>query len=325
MELSVQIETIGLTWDRWRRIVADVERLGYGGLYVCDHFAVPWPAAVVTIDAWTALTYLADHSRRLRFGPLVSPLTFRDPVILARQAMDLDDLSGGRFVLGVGAGWMAREHEMFGWALGDARTRVDRLAEGLAVITRLCRAPQPVSFAGAFYRLHDAQLLPRASRPGGPELVLGSNGGPRSLALATRYADAINTPRRSVEDLARLYRTLDDRLAARGRAPASLRRTVMATVAVWRDDAERERRLRFGLTHSNPERLDPPAYAAARRARGDFAGTPQEVADRLRAYAAVGVQELIVDVFDLDDLELLEVIAAEVRPRLPGGAAGPGR
>jgi alkanesulfonate monooxygenase SsuD/methylene tetrahydromethanopterin reductase-like flavin-dependent oxidoreductase (luciferase family) len=321
VELSVQIETFNLTWDRWRRIVADVERLGYAGLYVCDHFATPEPIAhleVVSLDAWTALAYLAAHSRRLRFGPLVSPVSFRDPVVLARQARDLDDLSGGRFVLGVGAGWVEREHRMFGWPLGDAKARVDRLAEALEVITRLTRSPEPVDFAGRFYTLRDARLRPAPTRPSGPALLLGSSGGARSLALAARYADVFNTPRRSPARIAEVYRELDARLAARGRDPATVTRTLMASVFVWRDDAERDRRLRFGLTHLNPQRLGPTDFAAARRANGDLVGTPAEVVEQLHAWGTRGVQEVMMDVYLLgdEDLDLLEVVAAEVLPHL---------
>jgi alkanesulfonate monooxygenase SsuD/methylene tetrahydromethanopterin reductase-like flavin-dependent oxidoreductase (luciferase family) len=321
MELSVQIETFDLTWDRWRRVVADAERLGYAGLYLCDHFALPdgaEPLEVVSLDAWTALAYLAAHSRRLRFGPLVSPLSVRDPVVLARQARDLDDLSGGRFVLGAGAGWVEREHRMFGWRFDAPGPRLARLAEGLEVITRLTRSPEPVDFAGEFYTLRGARLQPAPTRPGGPELLLGSNGGGRSLALAARYADVFNTPRRSPDRLAEIYQALDARLAARGRAPAAVKRTAMASVFVWHDDAERDRRLRLWLTHLNPERLGPREFAAARRAKGDLVGSPDEVVEQLRGWAALGVQELMMDVYLIedDDLEPLEVVATEVLPRL---------
>lgn len=237
MDLSVQIEKIGLTWPRWKCLVAEIERLGFAGLYLCDHLAVPWPEDVVTIDAWTALGYLADHSTRLRFGPLVSPLSFRDPVILARQAMDLDNLSSGRFVLGVGAGWIDREHQMFGWNLGDVKTRMDRLAEGLEVITRLCCSDEPVSFEGRFYTLREAKLLPHTQRPNGPDIMVGSNQGrKRSVALAARYGTIWNVGGKPVERLAEISRLLDASLAAHGRPATAVRRTMMANVTPWRTE-----------------------------------------------------------------------------------------
>src|SRR5438093_1480631 len=102
--LSVQVEIAGgLSWARWKRLVAEVDRLGYRGLYCCDHFFPGASGFADSVEIYSAFTYLADHSTRLELGPLVSPVSFRDPVMLARHAMALDDLSGGRFVLGVGA------------------------------------------------------------------------------------------------------------------------------------------------------------------------------------------------------------------------------
>ena len=139
MELSVQIETFDLSWDRWRRVVADVERLGYAGLYICDHFEGPDALAhlgVGSLDAWTALTYLADHSRRLRFGPLVSPLSFREPVVLARQARDLDDLTAAASCSASGrAGWSGSTGCSAGASTPPGRG-LARLAEGLPAAPR---------------------------------------------------------------------------------------------------------------------------------------------------------------------------------------------
>jgi alkanesulfonate monooxygenase SsuD/methylene tetrahydromethanopterin reductase-like flavin-dependent oxidoreductase (luciferase family) len=269
------------------------------------------------LDAWTALGYLADRSTRLRLGPLVSPLSFRDPVILARQAMDLDDLSGGRFVLGVGTGWIEREHRMFGWDLGDVKSRMDRLAEGFEVIAHLCRSDEPVTFEGRFYTLREAKLLPHTARPNGPDLMVGSNsGGRRSLALAARYADVWNVGRKPLERWEEIARDLDARLASRGRPPSAVRGTMQACVLPWRTEAELERRAGVLLAYVNPEGLGPRAYAEARRALGDFVGTPGEIVDQLHAAAGAGVQEVMVDTFDLEDLEVLEVIATEVMPHL---------
>src|SRR5687768_4338896 len=127
--LSITVEAeAGLTWPLWKRWVAEVERLGFAGLYCSDHFTMAPPPARDAPELVTALAYLADHTERVRFGPLVAPLSFRDPVMLARQAASLDDLGNGRMILGVGAGWLESEHAMFGYDLGDVRTRMDRLA-----------------------------------------------------------------------------------------------------------------------------------------------------------------------------------------------------
>src|SRR5919206_4997276 len=119
IEVSIAVEGVfGLTWPSWKRLVAEVEQLGFAGLYCSDHFTLPTPVASDSLEVMVALTYLADHTQRVHFGPLVAPLSFRDPIMLARQAASLDDLSNGRMILGVGAGWMESEHEMFGYELG---------------------------------------------------------------------------------------------------------------------------------------------------------------------------------------------------------------
>src|SRR3954453_16809834 len=194
--LSISVEGMfGLTWPRWKRLVAECERLGFDGVFRSDHFTLPLPVDLDSLELIVSLTDLANHTSRVHFGSLVAPLSFRDPVLLARQALALDDLSGGRMVLGVGSGWMEREHDMFGYNLGDIPTRSARLAEGLEVITRLLRSDVPVSFNGQFYHLRDAVLLPRPRRRGGPTVMVGGSGPLRTLPLAARYADIWNGQR----------------------------------------------------------------------------------------------------------------------------------
>ncbi|MGI8855037.1 MAG: LLM class flavin-dependent oxidoreductase, partial [Thermomicrobiales bacterium] len=165
MQLSVQIEGAqGLTWPIWQRMVSEVEAMGFAGLYCCDHFANPAPPDYASLEVMTAMTYAASHSERMLLGTLVAPVSWRDPVMLARQAMAIDDLSGGRFVLGVGAGWNQRERTMFGYPLGEIPERMARFTEALEVMTRLIRSDDPQTFDGQFYHLHEATLLPHPQR-----------------------------------------------------------------------------------------------------------------------------------------------------------------
>ncbi len=172
-------------------MVHTVEDRGFAGLYLSDHFLLMAPPDQPSVELLVALTYLADHTERVRFGPMVAPLSVRDPVMLARQAAALDDLSGGRMVLGVGTGWMEREHTMFGYELGDTPTRFTRLQEGLEVVTRLLRSEVPVSFDGRFFRLREA-VLPGPRRPGGPPIMIGGSGPQRTLPLVARFAGVWN-------------------------------------------------------------------------------------------------------------------------------------
>ena len=159
VDLSISVEgEFGLTWPLWRRLVREVEDLGFAGLYLADHFLLTEEANLPSLEMVTALTYLAASSERVRFGPMVAPVSMRDPVMLARQAAALDDLSGGRMVLGLGAGWMTEEHDMFGYALGDVPARMDRFAEALHVVSGLLKSDHPISFDGAYYHLHNARL-----------------------------------------------------------------------------------------------------------------------------------------------------------------------
>ena len=146
LEIAIMIEgQNGLTWPRWQNIAAAVEDLGFAGLYRSDHFTNADAPDMDSLECWTSLTWLASHTRRIEFGPLVSPVSFRSPALTARIAAAVDDLSGGRLTLGLGAGWQDREHHLFGYDLLVMQSRFARFNEGLEVITRLLKSDQPVS------------------------------------------------------------------------------------------------------------------------------------------------------------------------------------
>src|SRR5579863_6763508 len=224
--LSIMIEgQMGLTWARWKRLVSEIEDLGFAGIFRSDHFTNARPPDFDSLEMLVSLTYLADHTQRVHFGPLVAPLSFRDPVMLARQALALDDLSEGRMILGVGAGWQDREHHDFGYQLGDVPTRLGRLEEGLEVITKLLKSDEPVTCEGRFYNIHDAMLLPRPQRHGGPRILVGGNGPKRTLPLVARYADIWNGVFLSPEAFRERSATLDQLLIDAGRNLGDVRRT----------------------------------------------------------------------------------------------------
>src|SRR5512136_770106 len=157
MDIAIMIEgQNGLNWPRWQRIARAVESLGFAGLYRSDHFTNSNLPDVDSLELWTSLTWLASHTARIAFGPLVSPVSFRDPRMTARIARDVDDLSGGRLTLGLGAGWQEREHTNFGYDLLDLPERFARFEEGLQVVVCLLRSDAPVSLDGKYYRLREA-------------------------------------------------------------------------------------------------------------------------------------------------------------------------
>lgn len=295
----------GLTWPRLQRLAEAAEGLGFAGLYRSDHYTNANPPDRESLELWVSLTWLASHTSRIAFGPIVSPVSFRHPSATARMALAVDDLSGGRLQLGLGAGWQEREHTNFGLDLLEQGPRFQRFEEALEVTTRLLQSDEPVNYQGEFYRLHEAILLPRPQRPGGPPIIIGGNGPQRTLPLVARYANEWNgvfvPPARYKE----LSERLDQLLVAAGRTPPSVRRSLMVGSAFGRDDAEVEAQ----LASSGSER-------EAALARGIVVGTPNEVAEQIGRFGEAGVQRIMVQWMDLDDLDRLEVFAAQVLPQI---------
>ena len=315
--ISIMIEgQLGLNWPRWQRLVETVDGAGYAGLFRSDHFMPPRPPVQDALELIVSLTYLADHSQRLHFGPLVAPVSFRHPAHLARQAAALDDLSGGRMILGLGAGWMEREHAAFGFPLGDVPTRMARLEEGLEVVTRLLTSDEPVNYDGQFLQLQEAQILPRPARPGGPRILIGGNGPRRTLPLAARYATIWNAIALSAGAFQERSAQLDTLLTEGGRAPGDVQRTMMTLLFFGTDGAALERSLAAGaqLNPAVAGRTQAEQIAFWRDERHALVGTPDEVGEQIAALAAAGVEEVMVQWLDLDDLAGLEAFAATVLP-----------
>jgi F420-dependent oxidoreductase-like protein len=316
--LSIQIEgQDGLTWSRWKRLIDEVETLGFAGLYRSDHFTNARPPDKASLEMIVSLTYLADHTQHISFGPLIAPFSFRDPMLLARQAAALDDLSGGRMYLGLGAGWQEREHTLFGRELGDIPTRMARLEEGLEVVTRLLKSDDPVTFEGRFYQLRGATLLPRPQRPGGPRILLGGSGVKRTLPLVARYAGAWNGNSLSPAAFRERSTALDALLQAAGRKPADVRRSVMLGLFFGNDMLEVDKVLSW--RRDVPDLADKPldAVIEAMHSRGDgLAGTPDHIMRQIEAYASAGVEEFMLQWRDMDDIKGLRNFAESVLHRL---------
>ncbi len=300
IEVAIMIEgQNGLNWPRWMRMARAVEDLGFAGLYRSDHFTNSEPPNLDSLELWLSLSWLAANTRRIEFGPLVTPVSFRHPVFTARYAVQVDDLSGGRLRLGVGAGWQAREHQMFGFDLLDMPDRFARFEEGLQVITRLLKSKGATSFDGIYYRLEDAELLPKPQRPGGPPLVIGGNGVRLTLPLAACYADEWNGVLIPAERFQQLNRILDTYLNENERDPGSIRRTLMNGLVFGRNDAD----LRAKLEGRTAEEL---------RQDGVLSGTGSQVKDQIGRLERAGVERVMLQWLDLDDLDGLEMFARAV-------------
>jgi F420-dependent oxidoreductase-like protein len=304
LDLAIMIEgQDGLTWPRWQRLARAAEDLGYAALYRSDHFTNGSGPHTDALEMWASLTWLASHTSRIEFGQLVSPVSFRHPVQLAWTAAAVDDLSGGRLRLGMGAGWQEREHRSFGFDLLDLDDRFARLAEALEVVTLLLHSDAPVAFTGRFYHLEDALLLPRPARPGGPPIVIGGNGPRRTLPLVARYADEWNAVYAPADWFRELSGRLDELIRAAGRQPGDVRRTLMTRVVIGRDEAE----IRAKLGGSDPDE---------QRLRGALLGSADDLVEAIGRLAEAGVQRLMAQWLDQDDIAGLEEIAARVMPQV---------
>ena len=296
----------GATYADLATVARAADRLGFDGFFRSDHYlrmggGDPGPGPT---DAWTTLAGLALQTSRVRLGTLLTCATFRLPGPLAVAVAQVDQMSGGRVELGLGAGWFEDEHRAYGVPFPPLEERFERLAEQLQVITGMWAASpeQPVSFAGTHYRVEGNPGLPRPVQSPRPPVIVGGLGPRRTPALAARFADEINMPFPPLAVFAERQRDVDLACAAVGRDPASLRRSVALVVCCGSDEGEIGRRA-----------------AAIGREPGELrengaAGSPSEVVDRLSEFAAAGAELAYLQVLDLTDLDHLELLAAEVMP-----------
>ena len=302
LEVAVMIEgQNGLTWPRWQKIVRLVEDAGFVGLFRSDHFTNSNGTDIASLELWTSLTWLASNTRRIEFGPLVTPFSFRHPVHTVRMASAVDDLSEGRLTLGLGAGWNKREHNQFGFELLDPKSRFDRFEEGMQVVTRLLQSDEPVTFEGQYYQLRGATLLPRPQRPGGPRILIGGNGVKRTLSYVVRYAEEWNCVSLLPDAFARLNQRLSKMLDEAGRDPTAVRRSMMTGCVFGKDETALNRKIKmYGKTLEEV------------RQDGIVAGSSSAIREQLTALEEAGLQRIMLQWLDLDDMEGLEALAKAI-------------
>ena len=302
LEVAIMIEgQNGLTWPRWQNIVRLVEELGFVGLYRSDHFTNMNPPDKESLELWVSLTWLACNTSRIEFGPLVTPFSFRHPALTARMASAVDDLSNGRLTLGLGAGWQEREHNLFGFDLLDISARFDRLEEGLQVVTQLLKSDSPVSFSGDYFDIREAIMLPRPQRLGGPRILIGGVGQKRTPDLVARYADEWNAMFLTPEKFKVLNANIDYRLEQEKREPSSVRRSMMTGCFFAATDSKLQRKIES--RNKTIEQL---------HQQGMVAGSASVVKDQLLELEAAGLQRIMLQWLDLDDLVGLEALAKAV-------------
>ncbi len=270
----------GVTWEQWLALALAAEAVGLGGLFRSDHYrSIVRGEPAGALDAWATLAAIAARTERIRLGTMVSPVTFRPASVLAKNAVTVDHVSGGRVELGIGAGWYEAEHRSYGFPFGRQRERLDELDRQLEEITRQW--------------LEAEDVRPRPVQQPRPPIIVGGKAKPRTVAAAVRYADEYNTTFPTVEEARERARVVSDAARAAGRAP--LRFSMMTGCVVGRDDAEVRERLAAWRHLTNAD--GPP-----------LRGTVDEVASQLREYEAVGVERAMLQHLLHEDVEMVALL-----------------
>lgn len=314
MKIGLMVEgQFGLTWQRWSHILALAERLGFPTIFRSDHYFIGKQQD--SLEPYLSFVVAAMETRRLRFGPLVSPVTFRRPVDVARMAAQLDVASDGRFVMGLGAGWNQAEHQSYGIPFPAAGERMDRLEEAINLM-RLVWGPGKATYQGKFYQVEGVECLPKPG-PGRPPILIGGGGEKRTLRLVARYADEWNCIDLSPAEFARKKAVLEQHCEAVGRDPGTIRCSMMA----------------FGIVGPTQEALDqatermvasrPPAqrrtlaeFRERARSGGMIVGQTQEVVEQLGRLAELGIHEVQFQHTEFDSDDVPEYLASEIAPQV---------
>jgi alkanesulfonate monooxygenase SsuD/methylene tetrahydromethanopterin reductase-like flavin-dependent oxidoreductase (luciferase family) len=287
----------GLNWDRWRRICHDTDTLGFDSLRRSDHLVSLMGAPERDcIECWISLALAAEWTNRIEFGPMVSPMTFRHPAVLARMAASVDVLSDGRVILGVGAGWNENEHREFGIPFLTERQRFDLLEQGVRTMRETWSKSNPKPI--------------RNPMP----LLMGGKGRKRTLPIVAREASEWNQSRLDTEMYKESREVLDACCRDIGRDPRSIRHSVMAGYIIGRDRSElRERASQVSQIVRDLKGMTPDEVLEDRRSAW-FVGTPEEIAEKMRQVAGLGVDLFMLQHFLLDDSDALSLLAVEVLP-----------
>jgi F420-dependent oxidoreductase-like protein len=302
----------GLGYEEQLAIARRAEAAGFEAMFRSDHYeSFPGGSDEPTTDAWAVMAGLARDTNRIGLGVLVSPVTYRHPGNVAKVVATVDEMSGGRIELGLGAGWHEDEHRRHGFAFPPIKERADMLEESLEIVHGLWDGEDGWSFRGRHWTVEDARFRPKprdlpARRGGRPPIILGGEGSPRSMRLAARFADEFNLTSTAPGDAGGKYARLDEAIREAGRDPADVVHSCMTGVLVGRDQAELEQRQRTLLRDLGLDENDD--WFATRRERWVY-GTPEEARESVARFEAAGVQRIMLQDFLPRDLDMIDAIA----------------
>jgi alkanesulfonate monooxygenase SsuD/methylene tetrahydromethanopterin reductase-like flavin-dependent oxidoreductase (luciferase family) len=306
VRLALMIEgQEGVTWDDWVALADACEQAGVESLFRSDHYISGSDESRPVLDAWATIAGLAARTSKLELGTLVSPGTFRHPSLLARNAATADEISGGRVVVGMGAGWMEREHEAYGFDFATTRERVARFAEQLEIVHDLLHE-ESVDFEGEHYTLRNAPGLKR------PDLTIlvGGSAKPGTAGPAVRFADEYNCVFGSFDDARERKQRLDEACERGGRDPSTLRYSLMAPIVVGRDDREVQASAqRIGSRFGRD-----PQQVLERYAQAGPVGTVEQVIEKLKEVEELGFERVMLQHLAHEDLDTVALIGRELAP-----------
>lgn len=313
----------GLSYAGQSEIARLAEEIGFEALFRSDHYqSFPGPAGLPTTDAWAVLAGLARDTTRIRLGALVSPVTFRLPGNFAKVAVTVQEMSGGRVEVGLGAGWNDDEHRQYAFPFPPIDVRAEMLEEQVQILRGLWDEPDGWSFRGSHYTVEGALFAPRPSAVGGrPPIIVGGSGTPRSYRIAARWADEFNVTSSTAAEVATKMASLNDACRAIGRDPVTLVRSAMVTTLIGADTAALERRADALLDRiGRKPGEDPEAWLAARRPKW-IMGTFDEARAAIKRYADAGVARIMLQDLLPWDLDMIRDMGRELVARGQGGSS----
>lgn len=303
----------GLTWERWIHILHTAEELGLDSVFRSDHYFIGSHQS--SIDAFLSFAVAARETTRIRFGQLVSPVTFRSPIDVGRMAAQLNQLSNGRYQLGLGAGWHEPEHSAYGIPFPPTGERFDRLEEAINVIKAMW-GPGPASYSGKHYSITDVDTIPKPVFGADTPILIGGSGEKRTLPLVAKYADEWN----AVNMQEAMYQHKIDVLTVAceklDRDPATIHRSMMVFGLIAGDERSLDRLTRHHM-RMNGATGSPSAYRAQKAEAGNWiVGLTDKVVDRFGNFAGMGLEEAQLQLFNFDSDEVPAYYAEELAPRV---------
>lgn len=297
----------GATYADQLAVAQAAERLGYSAFFRSDHYlAMAGDGLPGPTDSWVTLGGIARETSTIRLGTMVTSATFRHPGPLAIAVAQVDEMSGGRVELGLGAGWFAEEHEAYAIPFPPLGERFDRLDEQLQIITGFWDTPvgEHFDFDGKHYTVKNSPALPKPAQAR-PPVIIGGGGAKRTPALAARFASEFNIPFVDIDTLTTQFGRVRAAVAEAGRAPESITYSAAFVLCAGKNDAELARRA--GAIGREVDEM---------RGNSPTVGTPAEIVDKLAPFVAAGVERVYLQVLDMSDLDHIAFFSTEVIPQL---------